>query len=255
MNERRTSLEIIAPIVDEAVEKGLAELGLPIEAVEVEVLDEGSRGIFGIGGRQARVRLTILDLQKEKEPTAEHVILTGNFDESKEQDEEGEETTEQEAPEVTQIINLTQSTLDNLLEKMGISAEVIVTQDDTPDKRGRIPIKVDILGKDLSILIGKNAETLYALQYITTLIVNKQAGVSIPIHLDVEGYRRRREQQLRQMAHRVAEQVIKTGRRQILEPMSASERRVIHIELKENLEVTTESIGEEPYRKVTINPK
>jgi spoIIIJ-associated protein len=96
---------------------------------------------------------------------------------------------------------------------------------------------------------------LNALQYISSLIINKEIGRSIPLIVDVEGYRARRESQLRQLARRMADQTIKTGRRQILEPMPANERRIIHIELRNHPQVTTESIGEEPRRKITILPK
>jgi spoIIIJ-associated protein len=113
---------------------------------------------------------------------------------------------------------------------------------------------VDVEGDDLSILIGKRSETLNALQYITRLIVGKELERSVLIIIDVEGYRSRRERQLRQLAQRMAEQAIKTGRRQILEPMPPNERRIIHIELRGNKQVETESRGEEPHRKVTINP-
>ncbi|MCK5429698.1 MAG: KH domain-containing protein, partial [Anaerolineales bacterium] len=122
-------------------------------------------------------------------------------------------------------------------------------------RRGRIPIYLDINGKDLSILIGRQAETLNALQYITSLIVGKELGRSVTLIVDVEGYRLRREQQVRQLARRMAEQAVKTGRRQVLEPMPANERRFVHIELRENPEVTTESIGEGSRRKVTIIPQ
>jgi spoIIIJ-associated protein len=118
-----------------------------------------------------------------------------------------------------------------------------------------VPVSVDVNGDDLSILIGRRAETLNALQYITSLIVSKEIGRYVPIIVDVEGYRVRREGQLRQLARRMADQAIKTGRRQILEPMPANERRIIHIELRENPKVSTESVGEEPRRKVTIIPE
>jgi spoIIIJ-associated protein len=112
-----------------------------------------------------------------------------------------------------------------------------------------------VRGDDLSILIGRRAETLNALQYIAGLIVSKELGRSLSLIIDVEGYRSRREGQLRQLARRMADQAVKTGRRQVLEPMPANERRIIHIELRQHSGVTTESIGEEPRRKVTILPK
>jgi spoIIIJ-associated protein len=110
-------------------------------------------------------------------------------------------------------------------------------------------------GDDLSILIGPKAETLNALQYITHLIVGKELGRSVPLVVDVEGYRERRALQIRRLARRMAEQAVKSGRRQALEPMPANERRLVHIELRENPDVTTESVGEDPRRKVTIIPK
>jgi spoIIIJ-associated protein len=114
---------------------------------------------------------------------------------------------------------------------------------------------INITGQDLSILIGRQAETLQALQFITSLIVNKKAGRAVPLSVDVEGYRERRKHQLVQMAQRMAEQAIRTGRRQVLEPMSSEDRRMIHLELRDHPKVFTESIGEEPRRKVTIVPK
>ena len=102
---------------------------------------------------------------------------------------------------------------------------------------------------DLGVLIGRRAEILNAMQYIVNLIVSKQVEHWVQVIVDVEGYRARRERQLRQMAHRMADQAIKTGRRQVLEPMTASERRVIHLELRDHPNVTTQSIGEEPASK------
>lgn len=115
-------------------------------------------------------------------------------------------------------------------------------------------MRVNVNGDDLSYLIGRQAETLNALQYISSLIINKEIGRSIPLIVDVEGYRSRRENQLRQLARRMADQAVATGRRQVLEPMPANERRIVHIALRENPDVSTESIGEEPRRKVTILP-
>ena len=142
-----------------------------------------------------------------------------------------------------------------LLEKMHIQAQVKASYGELDDVRGTRAILVDITGKDLSILIGKRSETLNALQYIARLIVSKELGENVTLVIDVEGYRSRRERQLRQLAHRMAEQAIKTGRKQTLEPMPPNERRIIHMELRQDVHVSTESYGEEPHRKVTIIPK
>jgi spoIIIJ-associated protein len=138
---------------------------------------------------------------------------------------------------------------------MKVKASVEAHFGDQEEDNRTAPVIVDINGRDLSILIGRRAATLNALQYISRLIVSKELGRSILLVLDVEGYRARRERQLRRLARQMAEQAISTGRRQMLEPMPANERRIVHIELRNNPDITTESFGEEPRRKVTISPK
>jgi spoIIIJ-associated protein len=141
-----------------------------------------------------------------------------------------------------------------LLEKMHINANVDTRVGNTTGRDGAPNIMVDITGNDLSILIGRRAETLNALQYVSRMIVGKEIGRASNLILDVEGYRERRERSLRQLAQRMAKQAIKSGRRQTLEPMPANERRIIHMELHESEDVSTQSVGDEPRRKVTIIP-
>jgi spoIIIJ-associated protein len=152
-------------------------------------------------------------------------------------------------------LQVAKDTVSELLDTMKVQANVSVRFGEADDQRSRVPILIDVRGDDLSILIGRRAETLNALQYISSLIVSKELGRPLSLVIDVEGYRARREGQIRQLARRMAEQAVKTGRRQVLEPMPANERRIIHLELRENENVMTESIGEEPRRKVTILPK
>jgi spoIIIJ-associated protein len=152
-------------------------------------------------------------------------------------------------------LHVTRETIEELLDKMKVKASVAVYFGEPDDAKSKTPVCVDINGKDLSILIGRQAETINALQYIASLIVGKELGHSLPLIIDVEGYRKRRQQQISYLARRMAEQAVKTGKRQVLEPMPANERRIVHIVLRDNPDVTTESIGEEPHRKVTIIPK
>jgi spoIIIJ-associated protein len=147
------------------------------------------------------------------------------------------------------------TTVSELLDKMKISAQVTAHYGEVDDDSGNVPIQVDIHGDDLSILIGKRSETLNALQYIARLIIGKELNRSVILIIDVEGYRSRREKQIRQLARRMAEQAVKTGRKQTLEPMPPSERRLVHMELRDFPDIRTESFGEEPHRKVTIFPK
>ena len=277
MNEKPT-LEIIAPTVEEALAQGLAQLGLPAEAVSMEVLDAGTKGLFGLGGRQVRVRLTI---KSEEETTLQETAPSASKPDRKPFDQtqgkpapaspppssegskkEPEPKQKEAAPspvsgedvEEDELLNLAEETVSKLLYHMNLQAQVSAHFEET-DREDRRAIHVDVRGDDLSILIGRRSETLNAFQYVASLMVGKQVQQWVQLVVDVEGYRSRRERQLRQMARRMADQVVKTGRRQVLEPMSANERRIIHLELREHPAVTTESAGEEPHRKVTIIPK
>ena len=229
----RTTLEIIAPSVDEAVARAVEQLGVSRDMLEVDVLDEGSKGFLGFGSRQVRVRLTMKSV--DEAPQAENTS-------------QAEPAT---APGDDHLLEFTAQTTRELLGKMKINARV-TTRYAEADADGEVPVLVDVRGDDLSVLIGRRAETLNALQYILALIVSKEAGHWVQVIVDVEGYRARRERQLRQLARRMAEQALRTGKRQILEPMSAAERRIVHLELRNHPDVESESIGEEPNRKVTI---
>jgi spoIIIJ-associated protein len=253
MNER-TTLEKIAPNVDEAIAQGLAELGMAKEAVDVEILDEGSRGLLGIGGRQARVRLTVKLSQPETQASeAEKQEMPAASTQSR--PAEAAEASEADFSVLDDnLLFVSRQTVADLLEKMKITARIEVRYGE-PDEENQRPVLVDIHGDDLGVLIGRRAEILNSMQYLVNLIVSKQVEHWVQVVVDVQGYRARRERQLRQMAVRMADQAIKTGRRQVLEPMTAAERRVVHLELRDHPNVSTQSIGEEPQRKVTIVPK
>jgi spoIIIJ-associated protein len=257
MSQEKTTLEVIAPTVDEAIQKGLLQLGVSSEDVEVEILDSGSRGLFGIGGRQARVRISLN--AGEAGPVTGATYL-------EEPEPEGDQTAyeEEEMEEMgvnssldrsDYALDISRKTVSDLLSKMNIKAQVHASFKENQEKGEDDLIYIDIQGNDLSILIGRRSETLNALQYIASLIVCKRLNSRVSLQIDVQGYRARRERQLRTLARRMAEQAVHTGRRQILEPMPASERRVIHMELRSYPDVITESIGEDPNRKVTIVPK
>lgn len=279
MNER-TTLEVIAPTVEEAIQQGLSQLGLTADAVSVEVLDSGSKGLFGLGGRQVRVRLTVNPpvshdvtpsasipdrepantkrteskpkAKESKSRAAKKAVVEEKTDEKK--------PAEQPAPKKMArtdhdiILDTTEDVISKLIHYLGMKAQVSAHYDDTSTDDRRV-ILVDVRGDDLTSLIGRHAETLTAFQHVASLIVGKQTEHWVQLIVDVEGYRSRREKQVRQLANRMADQVTKTGRKVTMEPMPSSERRVVHIELRGHPAVTTESTGEEPYRKVVILPK
>ncbi|MBK7319350.1 RNA-binding cell elongation regulator Jag/EloR [Candidatus Villigracilis affinis] len=278
-----TTLEIIAPTVEEALSQGLAQLGLTADAVSVEVLDSGSKGLFGLGGRQVRVRLTVNPPPGEEvqtppparqkpadRPKSKPAPVQKTESAPKAQREQkprvekkpAREAPAAPAPEKTRqasdsndpLLDTTESIVSKLIHYLGMKAQVSAHYDESSTDDRRI-IQVDVRGDDLSALIGRQAETLNAFQYVASLIVGKETQKWVQLVVDVEGYRSRREKQVRQIALRMVDQVIKTGRKATLEPMTASERRAIHIELRGHPAVTTESVGEEPHRKVVILPK
>jgi spoIIIJ-associated protein len=114
---------------------------------------------------------------------------------------------------------------------------------------------LNIAGDDLGMLIGRQNEVLAALEMVTRLMVNQKLHMHSDFVVDVNGYRAKRAESLRKLALRMADQAIESGRTTVLEPMSPAERRIIHIALRENPDVTTQSIGEGDHRKVTIIPK
>jgi spoIIIJ-associated protein len=273
----RTTLEIIAPTVEQALAQGLAQLGLPATAVSVEVLDSGTTGLFGLGSRQVRVRLTVNApgdapaLEPMARQSAKPAAGRGKRNPASRAGERRVielQTAEApvskpavEAPRPAQmvpdghdaVLDKTEATISKLLYHLGLQAQVSAHYGEPRDDRR--PVMVDIRGPDLGILIGHRGQTLDAFQYIAALMVGRETGEFMHLVVDVEGHRDRRERQLRQLALRMAEQVLKTGRKLTLEPMRAAERRIIHMELRDHPAVTTQSVGEEPYRKITIIPK
>jgi spoIIIJ-associated protein len=251
MSEEKAELEIIASSVEEAVEKGLSQLGLTSEDVEIEILDGGAKGVLGIGSRLARVRLTTKQVKQEVQSATEE--LTEDLDQSDIGEIDGTDTAK--TPEDLQTLKTSRNVTMEILERMRVKATVharFIEPDDDKDER---VVLIDIRGNDLSILIGRHSETLNALQYIISLIISREVNHWVPILVDVQGYRSRRERQLRMLGRKMADQAVQSGKKQTLEPMPANERRVIHMELRNHPLVFTESVGEDPNRKITISLK
>ena len=185
------------------------DLGVRAEQVQVEVLEEPTKGLFGlIGSRDALVRVTV------------------------------KETKEDVARRLLQDVSRT----------IGLDVEIATRRDEDY-------IFFDVKGDELGILIGRRGQTLDALQYLTNLAASRASSEKQRIVVDVEGYRRRREETLQRLAERLADKVRRSGQSMELEPMSAHERRVIHLALQNSPYVTTYSEGEEPFRKVVIDAK
>ena len=275
--QKNTTLEVIAPTVEDAISKGLDELGLTAADVSVEVLDSGGKGFLGLGKRQVRVRLTVNGdpLPMPDTKTASKPELKKDAAAKKEQPKKKKQKKSKPKPAETSadpkpapvqqaaspaaegeenLLPFSEEVVAKMLELMGLDATAQARYDD-PDREGRKSVCVEVSGKDLGVLIGRRGQTINAFQRIVALIVSKEMSRWVRLSIDVEGHRSRREEQLRTMAKRLAEQVAKTGRAQSLEPMPANERRIVHMELQDHPDVYTNSVGEDPQRKVMVHPK
>ena len=217
-------VEASGKTVDEAIEKALLQLGLDRSQVEVEVVSEGRTGLFGLGGENARVIVKPL-------------------------------ATEQ-VPLESSTIQIAVDFLHRLLELMDIDAEVTARAPETPgDGLGRASAVLDVNGDDLGILIGRRGSTVAALQYMVNHMVSRSLKSKALVSVDVERYKRRREEALIGLAQRLADKVKASGRTITLEPMPANERRIVHLALAGDPQVVTASLGEGETRKVAISLK
>jgi spoIIIJ-associated protein len=285
MPNQNESLDVNAKTVDEAIEQGLNQLGLTRDQVDIQIINEAKRTLFGFKSEEALVRLTPRSQAKDSLSEAESSppdtgppdeITVSETDESAspQPDEtplelEGktaEETLSVESPDGTisaedgdlkqKVAEIGQESLAGLLEHMGIKAKITTRMaPDLVDPGEEPPLVLDVTGKDLGILIGRRNETLQALQYMVRLMVNKRMASWQRIVVDVESYRARRRNSLRKIANRMAERAVTNGERVVLEAMPAYERRLIHIALRNHPAVFTKSIGRDKNRKVTIIPK
>jgi spoIIIJ-associated protein len=211
-------IELTAKTVDEAKKAALEQLGVTEDQVEVIVLKKGRGGVLGMGAEEAKILVRIID-NKPADSNPGH----GNIAE--------------ESKEI----------LGTLIKLLGIEAEILIAPGD-----GDSPLTLNINGDDLGALIGRHGQALASLQYILRMIIAEKQKSWIPINIDVGGYKQRRYDSLQRLALRLADQV-KASRRPInLEPMPADERRIIHMALSENPEVTTQSTGDGEQRKVIV---
>ena len=246
------SVERTARTVEEAEELALKELGADRSEVEVEILSRGKAGFLGIGAEVARIRVTRLgsgDGQSDAPPLNPRRLHRTRPPALSEEDS-GEPLPVVGAEEGT-VTGLALVALNNILATSGVNVTCSVRTTDDPEVGGPV---IDIAGEDSGLLIGRRGQTLQSLQFVVNMIVRKEFGEGVRVVLDVERYRQRREASLKDMADKVAERVTQTGRSITLEPMSAADRRIIHITLAEREGISTESVGIGDDRKVSIFP-
>ncbi len=231
---------------EEAEEQALAALGADRSEVEVEILSRGRQGFLGIGGELAEVRVTRISGVDEREPAPEPGAGDDIPDETEAEIEERQPIAiSGDTPAEAAV-----QAVERILETVG--ADVDVSLRSTHDEFTGGPV-IDINGPDSGLLIGRRGNTLQSLQFIVQSIVRQRfEEEDIRVGLDVEQYRQRREDSLREMADRVANRVSQTGRSITLEPMPPSDRRVIHLYLDEREGIRTESVGYGESRKIQI---
>ena len=247
------SVERTARTVEEAEELALKELGVDRSEVEVEILSRGKAGFLGIGAEVARIRVTRLGSgagQSDAPPVESAETSPDAAPPALSEEDSGEPLPVVGAEEGT-VTGLALVALNNILATSGVNVTCLVRTTDDPEVGGPV---IDIAGEDSGLLIGRRGQTLQSLQFVVNMIVRKEFGEGVRVVLDVERYRQRREASLKDMADKVAERVTQTGRSITLEPMSAADRRIIHITLAEREGISTESVGIGDDRKVSIFP-
>ena len=231
-----------AKTVDEAVEAAIAELGCTKEQAQIEVINEGSEGGFlGVGRKDAEVKVSYDD-GVEAEASVANDADDADDDTYYGDDEnfEGDAVSEAEDAAANFVAEV--------LSGIGIHGNMdSYREDDT--------IYISVTGSDCGAAIGRHGETLEAITYMTNLIANKHSEQRVHVHLDVGGYRKHREQILKNLADKAASRVKRSGRKVVMEPMTPSERRIVHSYLQGVNGVTTHSEGEEPSRCVVVTPE
>ena len=251
--------------VDEAVALALIDLKVSKEEVEVTVLEEPTKGFLGLGAKLAKVRVEKKKPPQPEKPAKPKEVKT----EAKPKDRKPEKKHNTKKPQeskpeekkrniVLDDVDINElkpveehealTFLKDITEKMGLDLAFSA-------RVGEDLVYVEMNGKDSRTVIGKRGQTLDAIQYLASLVVNKDKEKYTKVVVDTENYRAKREKTLEQLANRLAAKVVKTRKHVRLEPMNPYERKVIHATLQKNPSITTRSEGEEPYRRVVIELK
>ena len=291
------SMEKWGVSVEEALDYALKEMKLTEDQVKVTVIEEPSRGFFGIGSKLAKIRVDAIDdggsaNETDEAPAVEKKKEWGPVDKQEVSEEDlGDRDREERKPrhrdrkggrdrgrdrgrnrdrkvEVTEYTAAENIALDGIdkdslteveehealtflrgiTDRMGLTLDFKVCT-------GEDLVYIEMSGDDARTIIGKRGQTLDAVQYLTSLVVNKNKDNYIKVVMDAENYRSKRQKTLEQLANRLAAKAVRTGKFVRLEPMNPYERKVIHSTLQQHPDVDTRSEGEEPYRRVIIEKK
>lgn len=227
---RVDSIEVEGLTVDEAIEEALASLGASRTEVDVEVLSNPSRGLFGLGGRKARV-----SVRRRLSAASSPVVARA-------------ESARRSAEISPVLIEHARDLLADLLRRMGFASEVAIA-------RGEDGECLQISGDNTNVLIGKHGQTLDALEYYLNRVASREEEAATRIHVDCEDYRVKRRRSLETLAERMGDEAKRKGRPISLNPMSPRDRRIVHLALQPDPKLTTRSSGEGYYRRLVIIPE
>ncbi|MEM8857487.1 MAG: RNA-binding cell elongation regulator Jag/EloR [Chloroflexota bacterium] len=261
MSNNRRSYEFTGESAESAIASGLEELGLTRTAVGVEVLEEAQNSFLGMGGREAKVRITILDSKNEDEGSTQ----SEEVEEAHAEESDAAETTdviEEEPfddldelpdPELMDELELATDIVQSIVEGLELDIEVnsnLSVEDDL----GKQVIELNLVGDDASKMIGPRGDVMASLQFVVRLMISQELHRRSNVTIDVDGFRQSKREGLSRLAMRMAQKVVNRQRPVTLEPMNPYERRLIHIALREDDAVTTQSVGEGAQRRVRILP-
>jgi spoIIIJ-associated protein len=232
------SLEFEGETIESAVDAALTSMGVQRSDVDVEILAQPSRGLFGLGGRKARVRVTRrtshapgrLDEAHATDPAAAASVVPASM-------RLGDEVSDH-----------ARRVLEDLVRRMGFASQVAI-------EAGQDGPLLQISGDNTNVLIGKHGQTLDALEYLVNRIVSREEEAATRIHVDCEQYRVKRQRSVEQLALRMGEEAKRKGRSVTLNPMSPRDRRIVHLTLQGDPGVTTRSAGDGFFRQVVISPE
>ena len=235
-------IEVVGKTIEEARLKAAEILGISADDVMYEILENAKSGFFGINAKPYKIAAWQEGFEE--------------VEEVKETKKEVKKETKKEEPVVK-----TEKTVDNASAKekaeefLGKVLPLMGVQANIETKETEEGISINLSGEGMGLVIGRRGETLDAVQYLTSIIVNKGVDGYTKVTVDTENYREKRAETLERLADKVAEKVIRNGRNMTLEPMNPFERRVIHARLQSNEKVTTISVGEDPNRRVVVKLK
>jgi spoIIIJ-associated protein len=229
------SVETEGATIDEAIARALELLRVDRSEVEIEIVDNSSRGMLGFGAKKARIRATV----RAKLVVAEAAARN-----------EGTEVSRESASDSAEDgLAVARRALEVVLAALQDTSSIAVSE---PEENVWM---MSVAGSETSIVIGRHGQTLDAIEYLLNRVLGQHGVISRRIVLDVEGYRARRQESLEETARRLADRVRESGRPAALSPMSARDRRIIHLALSDDRDVSTLSEGEGAYRRVVIVPR